>query len=236
MEKITLESRLREERGRKINKGRKAGLVPGVIYGKELKPQSLWVNGLDLSRLLKKFGESVVIDLKIGDKSGYNVIIHELQKETVTGKYTHADFYQVNMAEKIEAEVHLEFIGESEAVKALGGSLVKNLDKIEVECLPADLPSRIDVDISTIKTFDDHIFVKDLKVSDKVKIDLDPETVVALVAPPRSEEELEKLSEKVEEDVTKVEGVIKETPVEEGAEENKESKEKKEGKDNKEKK
>lgn len=227
MEKITLESKLREERGRKTNKGRKLGMVPGVIYGKKIKPQSLWVNALDLSRLLKKFGESVIIDLKIDAKGGQNVIIHELQKETVTGKYTHVDFYQVDMAEKIEAEVHLEFIGESEAVKALGGNLVKSIDKIEVECLPADLPSHIDVDISAIKTFADHILVKDLKVSDKVKIDLDPETVVALVAPPRSEEDLEKLSEKVEEDVTKVEGVIKETPTEEGAEDKKEGKEKK---------
>lgn len=212
MEKIRLESKPRAERGRKTNKGRKEGLVPAVVYGKGIEPQSLWINALDLSRLLKKSGESVIIDLLIDGKNGRNVLIHELQKNAVNGRYTHVDFYQVNMTEKIEAEVRFEFIGESPAVKALGGVLVKSMDKVEVKCLPADLPAQIEVDISTIETFDDHICVKDLKISDKVEIEIDPETVVALVTPPRSEEELSQLSEKVDADVTKVEGVIKEEP------------------------
>lgn len=222
MEKIVLESKERNERGRKVGKGRKAGMVPAVVYGKKIEPKSLWVNALDLSRLLKKFGESVIIDLKIDGKNNRKVLINELQKEAVSGNFLHVDLYQVNMAEKIEAEVPLEFVGESEAVKALGGSLVKSIDRISVECLPVDLPPRIDVDISAIKTFGDHILIKDLKVSDKVKIDLDPETVVALVTPPRSEAELDQLSEKIEEDVTKVEGVVKEASVVEETDESKE--------------
>lgn len=239
MEKVKLKSKIRAERGRKTNKGRKAGAIPAVVYGKGINPESLWINRLDFQRLLKKFGESVIIDLQIDGKNGRNVLIHELQKDPVRGIYMHVDFYQVRMDEKIEAEVRLEFIGESEAVKSLGGVLVKNLDKVEISCLPADLPSHIEVDISAIKKFEDHILVKDLKVSDKVKIDLDPETVIALVTPPRSEEELAQLEEKVEEDVTKVEGIVKEIPSEEGIEENmenkenKESKEKNEGKDKK---
>ena len=216
MEKIKLESKTRTEKGRKTNKGRRTGLVPAVVYGKGISPQSLWINGLGLSRLLKKSGESVIIDLLVDGKNGRNVLINEIQRDPVSGNFQHVDFYQVKMDEKIEAGVPLEFIGESEAVKALGGILVKNLDEVEVECLPADLPSRIDVDISMIKTFDDHIFAKDLKISEKVQIKIDPETVVALVAPPRSEEELAGLSEKVEEDVTKVEGVVKESPAESG--------------------
>jgi len=222
MEKIRLESKPRVEKGRKTNKGRKEGLVPAVVYGKGIEPQSLWVNALDLSRLLKKSGESVIIDLLIDGKNGRNVLIHELQKNAVNGRYVHVDFYQVNMAEKIEAEVHFEFIGESPAVKALGGVLVKSMDKVEVKCLPADLPSNIEVDISAIETFEDHVCVKDLKISDKVEIEIDPETVVALVTPPRSEEELSQLSEKVDADVTKVEGVVKEeAPKEETKEEKK---------------
>jgi large subunit ribosomal protein L25 len=221
MEKIRLESKTRTEKGRKTTKGRKQGQVPAVVYGKGIAAQSLWVSALDLSRLLKKSGESVIIDLLIDGKNGRNVLINELQREAVSGKYQHVDFYQVNMAEKIEAGVPLEFTGESEAIKALGGILVRSIDEVEVECLPADLPSHIEVDISVIKTFDDHILIKDLKISDKVKIKLDPETVVALVTPPRSEEELSQLETKVEEDVTKVEGVVKEAPVEGAAEETK---------------
>lgn len=210
MEKISLKAKLRTERGRKINKGRKDGLIPAVIYGKGIEAQSLWVAYLDFKRLLGKSGESVIIDLKIDDKDDRNVIINELQKDPVRGSYTHIDFFQVNMAEKIEAEVHLEFGGESPAVREAGGVLVKSIDKVHVKCLPADLPSHIDVDVAAIKTFEDHICAKDLKVSDKVEIKLDPETVIALVTPPRTEEELSKLEEKVEADVTKVEGVVKE--------------------------
>lgn len=217
MEKIKLAAKLREEKGRKVNKGRKSGIIPAVIYGKKVEPQNLWVNSLDFRRLIKKSGESVIIDLNIDGKDGRNVLIHELQQDPMSGNYIHVDFYQVKMDEKIEAEIHLEFIGESEAIKALGGILVKNMAEVKVECLPADLPSHIDVDISVIKSFDDHILVKDLKVDSKVAIKEDLETVVALVTPPRSEEELAGLEEKVEEDVTKVEGIVKPEQPEEGA-------------------
>ncbi len=210
MKKISLAAVARKERGRKVNSGRKSGRIPAVIYGKNVTPESLWINNLELCRLLGKSSESVIIDLSIDGKGGRNVIIHELQKNPVNDQFIHVDFYQVRMDEKIKAAIQLEFINESIAVKELGGVLVKNLDKIEVECLPADLPSHIEVDISKIKTFDEHVFVKDLEVGEKVEIKIDPETVVALVTPPRTEEELSELSEKVEEDVTKVEGVVKE--------------------------
>ncbi|MFA4817639.1 MAG: 50S ribosomal protein L25 [Parcubacteria group bacterium] len=218
MEKIKLDAKLREERGKRVNKGRKSGLIPAVTYGKGADPQSLWVDALEFGRLIKKSGESIIINLSIGGKNGYNVLIHELQQNPVNGSISHIDFYQVKMDEKIETEVELVFIGESPAVKEMGGVLVKSLDNIEISCLPADLPSSIEVDIATIKTFDDHIYVKDLKISKGVEVKDDPETVVALVTPPRSEEELSELEEKVVEDVTKVEGVVKEEPAIEGEE------------------
>ena len=115
------------------------------------------------------------------------------------------------MKEEIETEVELMFVGESEAVKALGGVLVKSISKVEVKCLPADLPSHIDVDISVMKTFEDHITIKDLKIPKGVEINLEPEVIVALVTPPRTEDELSGLDEKVEADVTKVDGVVKDS-------------------------
>ena len=114
------------------------------------------------------------------------------------------------MDEEIEAKVELEFVGESPAVKELGGILIKNMDEIEVKCLPGDLPPKIEVDISRIKNFEDYIYVKDLPVSDKVELLADSENVVAMVTEPRSEEELAELETEVKEDVTKVEGVVKE--------------------------
>jgi len=209
MEKITLEAKKRVERGRKTKKGKLNGMIPAVVYGKGVPSESLWIKSLDFKRLLRKSGESTLIDLDIESKDNRNVIIYETQKDSVRGIYTHVDFFQVKMDEKIETEVELVFVGESAAVKEAGGVLVKNMDKVEVECLPADLPSFIEVDISPMKTFDDYIYVKDLKIGKGVEVKLEPETVIALVSPPRTDEELAGLEEKVEADVTKVAGMAK---------------------------
>ena len=131
----------------------------------------------------------------------------------MSGKANHVDFFQVNMKEEVETTIPVEFVGESEAVKALGGILVKNIDEIPVKCLPADLPEKFVVDIAKLATFEDQYTVKDLKTSDKVEIMLEDETVIAMVSEPRSEEELAGLDQKVEEDVSKVAGVAKEAPV-----------------------
>jgi len=210
MDQLKLQSKTRNVFGRKTRKERKNGLIPAVVYGKNIDTLSLWVNELELKRLLRSGGENSMISLLIDGKNNRNVIIYELQKDPVTEEYRHVDFFQVRMDEKIETEIELVYVGESPAVRELGGVLVKNIDEIEVKCLPADLPKNIEVDISALKTFDDYVYVKNLKIPDKVEINLDPETVVALVSPPRSEAELGQLDEKVEEDVSKVEGVVKE--------------------------
>ena len=207
---MKLASKLREELGRKIKKGRKEGLVPAVVYGHGMESNNLWVEAMAFSKLLKKAGESTIIELNVGEEKARNVIIYEIQKDPVSGNFLHVDFFQVRMDEELEKEVELVFVGEAEAVKALGGNLIKSLDEITVKCLPADLPSEIKVDISSLKTFEDRICVKDLKLSEKIKFDIDPETVIASVAPPRSAAELEGLETKVEADVSKVAGVIKE--------------------------
>ncbi len=216
MDKVKLEAKNRQEKGKKTNKSRREGLIPAIVYGRGVESLNIWITALDFRKLLKKSGESTIINLEIDGKNGRNVIIQEIQRDPVSYKIIHLDFYQVRMDEEIETEVELVFVGESPAVKEFGGILIKNIDKLEVKCLPADLPSHIDVDVSSLKTFDDHITVGDLKIGKGVKLELEPETVIAIVTPPRSEEELKELEEKVEEDLTKVEGIKKEeAPVEE---------------------
>ncbi|MFZ2188364.1 MAG: 50S ribosomal protein L25 [Candidatus Moraniibacteriota bacterium] len=224
MDKVILEAKTRDVFGRKTNKGRKEGLIPAVVYGKGIAGTNIWVKLLDFKRLIKKSGESTVIDLKIDEKDNRNVLIYDTQKDPVRDTYVHIDFFQVRMDEEIETEVELEYVGEAPAVKELGGVLVKNIDAIEVKCLPADLPSSITVDISSLKTFDDRITLGDLNISKKIELSIDLETVIALVAPPRSEDEMSDLETKVDADVTKVEGVVKETAPVEGAEKKEEKK------------
>lgn len=213
-----LKCQKREEVGGGVSKLRKAGMIPAVMYGHKIASENLALNYIEFKKVFEKAGENTVIELEIEGNGKANVLVHEVQMDPMTGSISHADLFQVRMDEKIETAIPLEFVGEAPAVKALGGVLVKNMDEVEVSCLPADLPSTIQVDLSMIEDFDVHIKVKDLKVSDKVEIKSDMENVIALVERPRTEEELAALNEKVEADVTKVEGVVKEAPAAEAGE------------------
>ena len=102
---------------------------------------------------------------------------------------THVDFYLVKMDEKIRTSVQLNFVGEAPAVKEKSGVLIKAMDEIEVEALPADLPHQIDVDLSVLVDLNQSIHVKDLVVSDKVRLFADEDTTVATVTEQRVEEE-----------------------------------------------
>lgn len=212
---------------------RRAGKIPAVLYGHNIKNETMLLERTSFEKVYAAAGTSNLVDLAIGQQKPRRVLISDIQYDPVTDQPIHVDFYQVRMDEEIEADVEVEYTGISPAVKEEGGVLVKNFDKIKVKCLPGDLPSGVTIDVSKLKTFDDAIKVADLKLSDKVQILHEPNVVLTTVTPPRSEEELKELEEEVTEDVEAVEGVKKEEPAEgvegeEGKETAKEG-EKKEG-------
>ncbi|HBP00933.1 MAG: 50S ribosomal protein L25 [Candidatus Moranbacteria bacterium GW2011_GWE1_49_15] len=224
MNKIALKATVRDVVGKKVKKIVKSdGMIPAVLYGHGEENKNLWVKYLDFSKVYAKAGENAIVDIEIDGKS-HPSLVYDTQLEPMSGNFYHVDFLKVNMKEDVQAEIPLEFVGESAAVKALGGVLIKTLEEVEVKCLPSELPSNFVIDISALATFDDQIKVGDIKVPAGVEIMDDMDTVIALVERPRSEEELASLDEKVEADVTKVEGVVKETPAANGEEEKKEKK------------
>lgn len=174
---------------------RNEGLVPAVVYGREVDPVMVTINRKIFKKVYSEAGTSALIDLKIGDDSSFKVLAHDVQIHPVSSEPLHVDFYKVKMDEEIKTEIPLEFYGESEAVETMDGSLMTNRDNVEVECLPSALVGEIKVDISVLKTFDNTITVADLKVPAGIKILTDPEEVIALVEPPRSDEELADLEE-----------------------------------------
>ncbi len=189
MEKITLRAEPRNITGRKVKSLRREGFVPAVIYGHGFESLPVQVPLKDFEKVYAEAGESSVVYLNLEDKS-YPTIIQDVARDPVSDKFLHADFYKVRLDEKIKAKIALNFVGESLAVKELAGILVKNVSEIEVEGFPQDLPHQIDVDISSLKEFKDHILIKDLSVSNKLEVKADPETIVVLVQEPISEEEL----------------------------------------------
>ncbi|MCK4635658.1 MAG: 50S ribosomal protein L25 [Candidatus Moranbacteria bacterium] len=209
--KIVLNAEKREETGRPMRKlvGER---IPAIVYGVGMESNVVWVDKNDFIQVFGEAGKNTVVELKIGKEKALNVLIHDFQAEPVSDEIRHVDFLQVNMNEATEAEVPLVFVGESPAVKEKGGTLVKSFDHVVVEALPDDLPSEIEVDLSKIVDFEDHIVVSDIKVGDKVKLLLDEKNTIASVTPPRTDAEMESLDEEVDADVSKVEGAAEDVP------------------------
>lgn len=218
---IKLQAKLRQKGG--LNELRNSGFVPGIVYGKGIANVSVAISAPAFGKVFKEAGESALVELEIeGDKTR-NVIINEVQTDPIKDMPIHADFLEVRMDQKIKAEIPLSFVGESTAVKELGGILVKSVQRVDVEAFPQDLPREIEIDISSIKTFEDHIKIGDVKMSPKVKILSDVSSIAASVVPPRSEEELEAMKGEVVEDISKVEGVADKEPETEDKSKEKES-------------
>ena len=208
---LSLNVKKREVTGRGVKNLRKQNLIPAVIYGKDVPSQNLVVEYLPFNKLYKEAGESTLIDLKIDEAAPVKVLVQEVQSDPLTGKLAHVDFRQIKMTEKLKVDALLKFIGESPAVKELGGTFVHSMEKIEIECLPQDLVHEIEVDISGLKTFEDRIHIKDLKISSGVKILSDMNATIAAVEAPLSEEELKaELETPVAEKVDEVKVVEKE--------------------------
>ncbi|MBI4117449.1 MAG: 50S ribosomal protein L25 [Parcubacteria group bacterium] len=214
MEKIELQAEKRESVGKGLNSLRKEGLLPSVVYGHNFEAGAIQIKYADFEKAFKKAGESTLINLKIGAEIE-PAVIKDVQKDPITDKIIHVDFYKVNLKEKIKAKIPLVFIGESEAVKA-GGILIKTASELEVEALPQDLPHELQVDISRLQNIGDHILIKDVSVSDKIKIEANLEDVVALIQAPREEVVEEAAAPSVEEvEVIKKEAKEGEEPKEE---------------------
>lgn len=205
MQTIQLSAQTRSVVGRKVSTLRQADMIPGVLYGHGIENVNVVIPFKKFQQAYNQAGESTLVDLQIDEKTPVKVIINDVQKDSLNGKLTHVDFYQVNMKEKITAEVPLEFIGEAGAVKTLGGILLKNITKVEVEALPGDLPHELKIDISALNTFDDKITIGDIQLPAGVTIKADATEAVVMVEPPRSEEELKALEGEVKADASAVE-------------------------------
>jgi len=194
---LELKAKTRQAKGRQNENLREQGMIPAVLYGHKVGNLLLAVNAADFDKIYKQAGESTLIKLKMGGEDKERIVlIYDRETDPVSEKTIHIDFYQVKMDETLKTEVPLVFIGESPLIKNEGGVLVKNIQHMEIEALPQDLIHSIEVDTSILKTFDDNIRVKDLKIPDKVKISANPEEMVAAVIPPRTQQEIEGLEEK----------------------------------------
>jgi large subunit ribosomal protein L25 len=181
----------RQVTGKKVAALRRAGILPANLFGKGIESESIQLQTEVLEHTMKAAVANEVIDLKIGKGEARPVVIYKIQRNPLNGSFLHADFYQVQLRERMRADVPLHFIGESEAVSTYNGVLLTTLEHVQVEALPLDLPSQIEVDVSVITELEGAIHVGALVVPAGVTILTDPEVMVVKVASPRVEEEEE---------------------------------------------
>jgi len=206
---ISLSAEPREELGRRVKFLRNKELLPAVLYGQKTKNLAIVLDFKDFEKAFNQAGEQSLIDLEIkGQKESLPVLIHAIQRDVLTGKIIHVDFYRPDLAKKVKTLVPLKIEGESPALRNLGGTLIKNIHEVEVSALPMNIPHEFVVNIDCLETIGSEIFIKDLKVPEGVEILKDPEEVVVLIAAvSRVEEELEK---PIEEKIQEIQGVVKE--------------------------
>ncbi|RJR14795.1 50S ribosomal protein L25 [Candidatus Microgenomates bacterium] len=180
MKRIPLTAQKRTVVGRKVKQLRKQGFVPASVFGNQIQSVSIQVSTEAMRKVYQEAGETGLIDLQEGQEVR-PVLIKNIQSHPVTGAMLHVDFYQVNLKEKVTAQVPLEQTGTAPAVTNNIGVLLTLADEVEVEALPTDLPENIVVDIASLTQVDDVIKVSNLQIPQGVTILTDPETEVVKI-------------------------------------------------------
>ncbi len=191
---LTLKADKRDKLGGKTTRLRQAGILPAVLYGEGVENTPLEIDEKEFERVFSQAGETSLINLELAGKK-YEVLIHEISRDPVSNEFLHVDFFCPSTKKEIEAEVPLVFEGEAPAEKDLGGNLLKEIQNVEVRGLVKNLPKEIKVNVSSLKTFEDRILIKDLILPAGIRVLKDQEEIVALVVPPRKEEIIEEKPE-----------------------------------------
>lgn len=197
-EQIELMAEKRAVLGKQVSQLRRQGWVPGVMYGHNFAPLSLQFKGRELSHILAQVGSSQLISIKVkGVGRPETALLRDMQRDPIKGTLLHVDFYRVDMAERLTAEVPLVIVGESPIAKRSEGVLLYGLSSIEVECLPSDLVDAIEVDLTDLVEIDQSIHVSDLAVPAGMEVLTDLDEMIVRVVALQEEEIVEPIEEEV---------------------------------------
>jgi large subunit ribosomal protein L25 len=175
--------------GKQVGQLRRAGQLPAVLYGPVTPSVALQLDAREASRVLRRVSRAQLLDLTV-DGQTHKVLVHDLQRDAIKGHFLHVDFYAVDMKRPIRVRIPVHLIGSSYAVASLSGVLVRGLTELEIECLPGDLITNVDADLSELKTIGSALFVKNLYVPKTIKVLSEPDDMVARVTYQAKEEDL----------------------------------------------
>ncbi|MDR2951989.1 MAG: 50S ribosomal protein L25 [Treponema sp.] len=179
MSKVVLQAKNRQITGSAESRRiRRVGRIPAVIYGRSGKAVSVDLDSVDFIQGVKGISESTIVTVEVDGKS-YDAFVKDTQRNIINGKILHIDFYEVESGIALRAKVSLHLHGNPIGVRE-GGNLENPLHEIEIECLPKDLPERIEIDISGLKV-NQSLHVRDIPLAEGIRLLSNPEQVVALV-------------------------------------------------------
>jgi large subunit ribosomal protein L25 len=187
MEKVVLKATKRDLVGKKVGALRRQGKLPAVLYGHRIETTPILLDANEGLQTLAYLTSSTLLTIDLDGKQ-YLAQVREKQRDCVTKRLEHVDFQVVSLTEKMHAKVGIKLTGTAPAVKNFSAEIHTGLTVLEVECIPKDMPERIVVDISGLAAIGDSVRVRDVVLSDKLKILADPEEVIAIAAAPRKEE------------------------------------------------
>ncbi len=187
MEKFEINAVKRTVIGKQVGVLRRAGKLPGVVYGHKMDPVAITMELKEATRVLNKATSSSIIVINLEGKE-VSTLIREKQMDYLKNLIIHADFQAVSLTEKIRAEVAIEFTGIAPAVKDFSGIVVEGVNKIDVEALPQNLPERFIIDISVLKEIGDSLFVRDIQIPQGVEVLTPVDEMIVLVTAPAAEE------------------------------------------------
>jgi large subunit ribosomal protein L25 len=190
MEKQVLKATKRTVTGKQVRQLRRAGQLPGVIYGHNVEPVVISLDAHDATLALSKVSSSTLISIDV-DGHEYPTLVREKQRDFIRNILTHVDFMAVSLKEKLRAEVSIELVGVSPAVKDFNAILVNGLTSLTVECLPTDLPEKFVVDISNLAVIGNGIHVSDIVVPENIKVLDDSDEMIVVATAPAKEEVVE---------------------------------------------
>ena len=203
MDQIELKVIKRDVLGKKVRFLRRQGITPVHLYGHGIESVALQCDTPQLQGVLAEAGQTRLINLKFeGERRPRTVVVREVQKGIRPGELYHVDFYQVQMAEMMKVDVPIILVGESPALKSRENMLSQDLNILNIQCLPANIPASIEIDTSILTEIDQAIRVKDIELDEEITVLNDPELVVARVItrPVEKVEEVEAVEVEAEEE------------------------------------
>ena len=186
MEKVVLKATTREVLGRKVGALRRAGKLPAVLYGHGIASTPIMLEAHEAALKLSHVTSSSLMMIDLAGKE-YPALVREKQRDYLKNRLLHVDFQVISMTEKITTKVGIELTGTAPVVKALSAVIVTVLNELEIECMPQDLPERVVIDISGLTEIGAAIHVRDVIISDRVKILGDPAETIVVASATREE-------------------------------------------------